>query len=641
MDLNDSTVLRSWLQDGDVLLVVPPFASLDQPALSVHVLQACAREAGFQARVLYANFLLAAAIGIENYVAFTTGRRVPKLLGECMFARDAYGLPLLDSWIDRSDLTLLMEGSPSEQVDILDSLEAEPFPLTQPHLKQIEKTISVWLDELAGAIAAVNFPVVGVTTSYEQTNAAVALLKRIKRCNTRTTTIVGGANCAGEMAQGITSLDPNSECIDYVFSGESEVTFLGFLQGVSVGRLPHKRIIRGEPNHCLDALPTPDFREYIEQMACFLPGAEAVIGTTFLCYENSRGCWWGEKHLCSFCGANGESIAFRQKSPERVLEDLDHFAKTSSIRRILLVDEIMPRGYFQTLLPTLIEHPVDLEIAGSTKANLSLGDVLKLKRAGFSSIGAGIESLSSGLLALMNKGSTARQAIALLRYARAADVHLRWNFLWGFPGDTLDMYEEMLALLPLIHHLQPPDAIIHLVITRFSPYFDHPKAYGVRDIRPLASYAAAFPPYADMAKLAVNFTADYESAAHQNLDLVENLLRELVAWKKCWREKDASIRILQIIEFDGSYILVDTRGLQNGQRMSLLTPSQVSAALVPRPYAETAEIAWALDHKVGIVRDGWYIPLATAVPELLQAFEDGTALAASSTVAVESTLALQ
>jgi ribosomal peptide maturation radical SAM protein 1 len=641
MDLNYPTVLRSWLRDGDVLLIVPPFASLDQPVLSVHVLQACAREVGFQTRVLYANFLLAAAIGIENYVAFTTGRRVPKLLGECMFARDAYGLPLLDSWIDRSDLALLMEGSPSEQVDILDSLEAEPFPLTLPHLKQVEKTASSWLDELAETIAGVNFSVVGVTTSYEQTNAAVALLKRIKRCAARTITIVGGANCAGEMAQGITSLDPKSECIDYVFSGESEATFLSFLQDVFAGRLPSARIIRGQPNHCLDALPPPDFREYIEQMECFLPGAEAVIGTTFLCYENSRGCWWGEKHLCSFCGANGESIAFRQKSPERVRQDLDHLAEVSPIRRILLVDEIMPRGYFQTLLPALIERPIDLEIAGSVKANLSLDDVLELKRAGFSSIGAGIESLSSGLLALMNKGLTARQAIALLRYARAAGIHLRWNFLWGFPGDTLDMYEEMLALLPLIRHLQPPDEIIHLVITRFSPYFDHPKAYGVRDIRPLASYAAAFPPHADVAKLAVNFTADYESAAHQNLDLVENLLRELVAWKQCWREKDASISILQVIEFDGSYILVDTRGLQSGQRMSLLTPSQVSAALVSRLYAETAEIAWALDHQVGIVRDGWYIPLATAAPDLLQAFENGVAAAASSIITAEPALAPQ
>jgi ribosomal peptide maturation radical SAM protein 1 len=641
MDLNYPTALRTWLQDGDTLLIVPPFASLDQPALSVHVLQACAREAGFQTRVLYANSLLAAAIGVENYVAFTTGRRVPKLLGECMFARDAYGLPLLDSWVDRSDLALLMEGSPSEQVDILDNLDAEPFPLTLPHLKQIERTASAWLDDLAETIADVNFSVVGVTTSYEQTNATVALLKRIKRCNARTTTIVGGANCAGEMAEGITSLDPNSECIDYVFSGESEGTLLSFLQDISAGRLPPKRIIRGKPNHCLDALPTPDFREYIEQMECFLPGAEAVIGTTFLCYENSRGCWWGEKHLCSFCGANGESIAFRQKSPERVLEDLDHFTETCSIRRILLVDEIMPRGYFQTLLPALIERPVDLEIAGSVKANLSLDDVLKLKRAGFSSIGAGIESLSSGLLALMNKGLTARQAIALLRYARAADVHLRWNFLWGFPGDTLEMYEEMLALLPLVRHLQPPDAIIHLVITRFSPYFDDPKVYGVRDIHPLASYAAAFPSYADMTKLAVNFTADYESAAHQNLDLVENLLREIVAWKQSWRNKDASISNLQVIEFDGSYILVDTRGLQNGQRMSLLTPSQAAAALVPRPYAETDEIAWALERQVGIVRDGWYVPLATAAPGLLRAFEDGTASAASSTVAVEPAHASQ
>ena len=76
-------------------------------------------------------------------------------------------------------------------------------------------------------------------------------------------------------------------------------------------------------------------------------------------------------------------------------------------------------------------------------------------------------------------------------------------------------------------------------------------------------------------------------------------------------------------------------------RAGSLALSQAAAALVSQPYVETAEIAWALENKVGVVRDGWYVPLATATPELLQAFEDGTASAASSTVAVEPALASQ
>jgi hypothetical protein len=44
-------------------------------------------------------------------------------------------------------------------------------------------------------------------------------------------------------------------------------------------------------------------------------------------------------------------------------------------------------------------------------------------------------------------------------------------------------------------------------------------------------------------------------------------------------------------------------------------------ALTAQPFAPTPEITWALERKVGVLVDGWYVPLATAEPELLQEFE--------------------
>ena len=35
--------------------------------------------------------------------------------------------------------------------------------------------------------------------------------------------------------------------------------------------------------------------------------------------ETARGCWWGERQHCTFCGLNGATMAFRSKTPERVL----------------------------------------------------------------------------------------------------------------------------------------------------------------------------------------------------------------------------------------------------------------------------------------------------------------------------------
>ena len=41
-----------------------------------------------------------------------------------------------------------------------------------------------------------------------------------------------------------------------------------------------------------------------------------------LFFETSRGCWWGQIHHCLFCGLNGDTIAYRSKSPGRAVEEL-------------------------------------------------------------------------------------------------------------------------------------------------------------------------------------------------------------------------------------------------------------------------------------------------------------------------------
>ena len=87
-----------------------------------------------------------------------------------------------------------------------------------------------------------------------------------------------------------------------------------------------------------------------------------------------------------------------------------------------MTDSIMPYAYFRTLLPLLAAERLGAIIFYEQKANLSLPHILALHRAGITSIQPGIESLSSRLLTLMDKGVQARQNLMLLRFARAADV---------------------------------------------------------------------------------------------------------------------------------------------------------------------------------------------------------------------------
>src|SRR5207248_2315458 len=105
-----------------------------------------------------------------------------------------------------------------------------------------------WCDKIANAISEHDFRIVGFTTTFEQTSASVAILTRIKQSSPQTLTIIGGANCEGEMANGIASL---STAIDHIFSGESEASFLDFLQQIFSGHQTPK-IIEGMANFSLD-----------------------------------------------------------------------------------------------------------------------------------------------------------------------------------------------------------------------------------------------------------------------------------------------------------------------------------------------------------------------------------------------------
>ena len=42
-----------------------------------------------------------------------------------------------------------------------------------------------------------------------------------------------------------------------------------------------------------------------------------------LLIETSRGCWWGERNHCTFCGLNGSSMSFDEMAPGRALELFD------------------------------------------------------------------------------------------------------------------------------------------------------------------------------------------------------------------------------------------------------------------------------------------------------------------------------
>jgi ribosomal peptide maturation radical SAM protein 1 len=208
--------------------------------------------------------------------------------------------------------------------------------------------------------------------------------------------------------------------------------------------------------------------------------------------ETSRGCWWGQKHHCTFCGLNGLGMGYRSKSFNRVMLELAALADHHKLRKFEIVDNILDMSYFETVLLQLTTLNDKYVLFFETKANLRRAHIRRLAEAGVTWIQPGIESLQDNFLKLINKGTTALINVQLMKWCREYGIRLSWSILSGAPGEHDEWYTEMASWLPLVVHLQPPNGLMGIRYDRFSPYFIHPDTYGI-SLVPCRSYAFVYP----------------------------------------------------------------------------------------------------------------------------------------------------
>lgn len=592
--------LRTLVGGSDVLLVVPPFGGIDRPSLGAHLLQACALQAGISVDIFYANLEFAQLIGECVYEAIAYAPSC-SLVGERIFARAAYAVPSLGR--DRESI--------GRALDELCTLGG----ITLGELEEIEKMAGGWAQRTARRICAAGYRVVGCSTTFEQTAASVVLLRAVKEINPITVTLLGGANCDGVMAEGMCTVNVAA---DFVFRGESERTFVQFLDGLRSGIVPPTRIVSGEPCADLDTLPVPDFAQFFRQVAAFSTGRYDY----WLAYETSRGCWWGEKRHCTFCGLNAEAMTMRRKSAERVIADLRLMQERHGPLPVCMTDNIMPHGYFSDLIPRLPQELPGISLFYEIKANLPLARVRALVEAGVRTVQPGIEALSTRLLKAMRKGMTARQNLALLRHARACGLELRWNLLYGLPGDSAADYENQLALIPLLHHLEPPQGLFSITIDRFSPYHFFPEQFGIRSLRPVSSYLDILPESAAVMDIAYHFDGEFDSGSRRNPELIDRLRDQITTWRGRWNDETRPVLGVMLLE-ENHYLMVDTRGIAGCRMARPLDAAEAAATLTSLPMQRTGAIhRWAREQKLAVEIDHWHVGLATAEPSVLELFAD-------------------
>ena len=388
------------------------------------------------------------------------------------------------------------------------------------------------------------YKLVGFTSTFDQNVASLTMAKLIKDLYPEIIIVFGGANYDGEMGMEYVRAFP---FIDHVVIGEGEDVFPQLIRCVLDGNMEHlphgvtarqgdKILFTPNPTLFSDFAETglPDYDDYYHLLAEL---GEAARGLDrILLYEASRGCWWGEKHHCTFCGLNAQSMKFRAKSPEQAAKEMAALSDRYDTTRFRLVDNIIDMKYVDGLFGKFATEHCDLDVFIESKSNLHKNQIRTLAAGGVKCLQPGLESLSLTQLRAMDKGVTPMQNLVCLKWCLYYRITVSWNILLGFPGETNEDYRRQLEVIPSLVHLQPPEATGKFWLQRFSPYFTRPHDYGIRITGPGLAYEYVYDArQVDLNKIAYDF--EYEL---DNWPVDPHLYRELVTTIESWQRMHRS-----------------------------------------------------------------------------------------------------
>lgn len=515
-----------------IMLIDMPFSNITMPSIALAQIRSVLRRQfgnDVSVQIIHVNHDCARFLGVEAYDYFCNSMEALNTgMGDWFFRHEAF----------------------PELPDNTELYRRRCFP--QPNRARyfnslIEKRyrLGSFLDGVIAQYGLDKAHIVGFTSMFMQNTASFAMARKLKQRNPDIITVMGGANCEFPMGEVIAR---HVKSVDFVFSGPALKNFPEFVKFALAGDLLQCHSIRGvfssqSPARCgpdtmgeeLD-INTPMELEYdyfIRRLERYFPASHIQ---PVLPFETSRGCWWGQRAHCTFCGLNGASMAYRSMKPEAAIQQFNSlFRYAGKVTRLSAVDNILPKSYLQEVLPAL-ETPANMEIFYEVKADLSEQDISVLAKSRVKKIQPGIESLFTPTLKLMKKGTTAFQNLKLLQLCARYEIQPVWNLLVGFPGEREETYRRYVDTLPLLFHLPPPSGVFPVRFDRFSPYHTRAGEYGL-DLYPMDFYSLVYPfSDADLNNFAYYFN-DRNPNAEYRVEMVKWLapMRERVeAWHARW-----------------------------------------------------------------------------------------------------------
>ncbi len=545
-----------------VSLITMPFAALNMPSLALTQLkaavdQACGARAAVEIHYLNQEFARQTDVAFYRHVS----RSMDALysgLGEWIFRQAAF--PQLE---DNQEVYFRR---------YLPRRDEEAERLKRSILAHRRETEGI-LDELIDAHGLDQSQVVGFTSTFSQNLASFAMARKLKERNPAIITVMGGANCETPMGEVIARNAPH---VDFVFSGPALRSFPLFVQNCINLQMEENQRIAGvfSNMNCaatgagmcgssgeeldINAVLELDYETFLNTLERNFPENHME---PLLLFETSRGCWWGEKCHCTFCGLNGTRLTHSALRPQKAIEQFRslfaYFPRCSSFQA---VDNIMPKTYLKDVFPQL-ETPPGATIFYEVKANLNGEELAILSSAGVTRIQPGIESLATSTLKLMRKGTTVFHNLRLLKGCVTHGIEPGWNLLIGFPGEDEVVYQKYMVDIPLLTHLPPPSGAYPVRFDRYSPYFENAAEYGL-DLHPYDFYELVYPFSGKELEDLAWYFMDHNYGAQYFGDMVRwigKIRQQVELWRARWEADQRVPPELSVMDKGASCVVHDSR----------------------------------------------------------------------------------
>ncbi|MGH1372191.1 MAG: RiPP maturation radical SAM C-methyltransferase [Cellvibrionaceae bacterium] len=551
-----STQKDATISPAPVALVNMPIVTTQNPSLGLSLLKAGLNQRNINCDVHYLNLAYAERVGLDLLEQIET-TPTAQLVGDWVFAQALWGP---DDKRDQAYIQQILKDGSQEHPHHDNSTASD---MTIEGIRRCRSEVDSFMQYCLNSIDWSQYRVVGFTSMFQQHLAALAMAKLLKQHHPHLVIAFGGANCVADMG---VALIENFEFVDVVCTGMGENSFPDFVADYLEGKTVTTYsdfLVRGHIDQlpsapaveaAMDDMPFPDFDAFFQQRQANTNLPDENLS---MLVETSRGCWWGAKHHCTFCGLNASTIGFRFKSSERALAEFRHLIERYGhhTHTIAVVDNIMPTDYLRGFLQSLRDSELDLDLFYETKANLKKEHIALYKAAGLSVIQPGVESFNNRLLKLMDKGITGLQNVQFLKWCREYSLRPMWNYMVGFPGENQQDHEEQLQLMPKLGHLYPPD-VSWVRIDKFSPYQRYPERYGITNLRPFGSYQYLYPDLSaqQQSRMAYYFVTDFDNQRH-----IENYADQVKEVIDQWRDGFMDSALFHV-DTEEVLCVVDCRG---------------------------------------------------------------------------------